>query len=844
MQILLISEDPAVHSQIEGIVRHFEPGWLDLTQVRHCQAVVRLLEQTRFDLLLIDCQLSKADDWRNLHRVQRLFPDVAVVVLVRADSDSGTEALKVGADDIMNLSSLTPALFNHRVQLSVAYKQQANLREEHTQADIFAAAVADIAAMIAGPHALNSVLDAVLMRLADVVPHDASSLLLLEGDVAHVARFQGYTKPDLSLTPHQSISARPDLLRASQSQSMVVTPDVTDEPDWPLPAGANWVRGHLTQPVLLDGEVIGFLTLASKRKNQFARVPPVWMQTFAAQVATALQQASLAHEAASQRQEAATLREITALATATLDLDRLVKRLLTYLQGVVPTDMLSVLLVDGDHVVIVANRGAPDPAAVVGRRARLSAVPLLEDIARLGHPVTVADVTQDARMLRWTLLPLQTSWLGVPLMAHGACIGFLTLDHQQRDAYDADALRLVQTFANQTALAIYNAQLYEEIRRYADELEDRVAERTRQLEDAHAVAVRNEQRYRSLFGATFEAIIVHDKTLVLEVNPAFEALFGYTLDELRGRSVFELIHESSRVDSMARVAEGDQRPYEARAVRRDGSTFEAEIVGRHYVYEGREVRVAAIRDITEHKQAERQRIELALERERTQILSHFITQASHEFKTPLSVIGTSAYVLGRRAATDRERAHVETINQQIAYINRLVENMVTLARLDGQADLDGFARQDMSTVARTALQSLMPTLDARGQSVRLDLCDDAWVWGSPIYLHQAVQALLDNASRHTAVGTSITLQSRLDDTHVLLTVADEGPGIAVELQPRVFERFFRSDTAGTSRGFGLGLPIVQRIVEKHGGHLDLISTPGQGSRFTISLPRHEEYQAD
>jgi signal transduction histidine kinase len=115
--------------------------------------------------------------------------------------------------------------------------------------------------------------------------------------------------------------------------------------------------------------------------------------------------------------------------------------------------------------------------------------------------------------------------------------------------------------------------------------------------------------------------------------------------------------------------------------------------------------------------------------------------------------------------------------------------------------------------------------------------DKFLVRGNISYLVQAVQQIWENAIQHTPAGGTITVGLRRQDEQVVITIKDTGTGIGEEDLPRIFNRFFRTDRAGTARGFGLGLPITKAIVDLHGGSIEVESTPGQGTTFSILLPQ-------
>ncbi|GIK64912.1 MAG: hypothetical protein BroJett018_27060 [Chloroflexota bacterium] len=241
-------------------------------------------------------------------------------------------------------------------------------------------------------------------------------------------------------------------------------------------------------------------------------------------------------------------------------------------------------------------------------------------------------------------------------------------------------------------------------------------------------------------------------------------------------------------------------------------------------------------DITDLKRAEQQLIEMALERERMQILSHFIEKAAHEFRTPLSVIELGLYAMRRLDDSEKHLSRVTKMEEQVFHIVKLVESMVTMTHLDNMAHLE---------VTPINIQSLMRTIKEKfdhafpERTAKFDLSIPAeriTVAGDAVLLERAIFELLTNAHRFTPPEGRIALAVDQQEGSVVITVRDTGRGVSAEQQRHIFEHFFRVDAAHTTRGFGLGLTIVKRILELHGGDIQVESTPGVGSTFRVVLP--------
>jgi two-component system OmpR family sensor kinase len=220
-------------------------------------------------------------------------------------------------------------------------------------------------------------------------------------------------------------------------------------------------------------------------------------------------------------------------------------------------------------------------------------------------------------------------------------------------------------------------------------------------------------------------------------------------------------------------------------------------------------------------------------------MRRFAADASHELRTPLTAIRGFAE-LYRQGGGDADHV-IQRIEHHATRMSALVEDLLLLARLDQRRPIEQ-RPVDLLALAADAVQDTTATGD--DHPVRLIAGGDRppEVIGDELQLRQVIGNLLGNAVQHTPPGTPITVTVDVD-ADVVLTVADEGPGLAPEDAARVFERFFRPDparsrSAGTHAGSGLGLSIVHAIVTAHGGTITLATAPGAGARFEVRLPLH------
>ncbi len=217
---------------------------------------------------------------------------------------------------------------------------------------------------------------------------------------------------------------------------------------------------------------------------------------------------------------------------------------------------------------------------------------------------------------------------------------------------------------------------------------------------------------------------------------------------------------------------------------------------------------------------------------------HFLIDVSHELRSPLTIMLSSLDLIRRVGATDPDfQAHsLEHMRLEAERMARMVAQLLILARSDTAvaAAHEPVLLEDivLEVCRQRHLADSEPILECRG----MESLEGVLVWGNPDYLRQLFLILLDNAFKYTTAGGRVEVIGALNEETVAVTVSDTGIGIAASDLPSIFDRFYRAENARSQPGAGLGLAIAQRIVEQHGGKIQVESEPGQGSRFTVTLP--------
>jgi PAS domain S-box-containing protein len=408
----------------------------------------------------------------------------------------------------------------------------------------------------------------------------------------------------------------------------------------------------------------------------------------------------------------------------------------------------------------------------------------------------------------------------LPLVFAGEPHGLLIVFRSYAGTSNPDDFQILQSFADQAAIAVHNAQLYE-----------RIDHERRQL----AAIVQH----------SADGVMIVDADLrIASFNRALERMSGWAAQDAIGRDLDDVI-------AWARVETGDLRrdldegrfgsPPEGETVyvegdlrRRDGMTVSIGIVyAPLFDTEGTLTNIIAnVRDISNFRQAQ-------------EMQNIFISTVSHELKTPVALIKGHASTLRRDDVSwDEEtvREYSGVIEEEADRLTGLIQNLLTATRLqsDGKIQLQ-IADVWLDQLAARAVERFQTQTSIH--TLRLHFPSDyPAIQGDAVRLRQVIDNLLSNAIKYAPDGGVIEVGGMFTAASVVLYVRDQGVGLAERDRERVFERFFRVDDALSrkTQGTGLGLYLTRAIIKAHGGAIRVDSQLGKGSTFYLTLPRDLE----
>lgn len=230
--------------------------------------------------------------------------------------------------------------------------------------------------------------------------------------------------------------------------------------------------------------------------------------------------------------------------------------------------------------------------------------------------------------------------------------------------------------------------------------------------------------------------------------------------------------------------------------------------------------------------------EARIQAEAEQVRSSLLSGVSHDLKTPLAAIaGASSSLLEAPSLDDdTQRQLLETVAEESARLNRLLENILQMSKLDAGAAAPNKQWHVLEEIVGSALHRTRQALENHSVSVRLP-ADLPLVFVDGLLLEQLLVNLLENAARYTPEGTRISITAAVDGSSLRLTVSDNGPGLPPGSEEKIFGKFYRaSATADAGRGSGLGLAICRAIAKVHGGNITASNRPGGGAEFLLRLP--------
>jgi signal transduction histidine kinase len=505
------------------------------------------------------------------------------------------------------------------------------------------------------------------------------------------------------------------------------------------------------------------------------------------------------------------LLEISRAITQELDLDKLLGRIL-YISA-------EMLAGQAGLIALRSEKGGWKVASSLGISGNLARYlePLLAEIPDNEDPerFELPEVNRLLQNLVRTVgLGLFTG-VGLPLITREKVVGVIFVFRNYPGIFSSNDRALLQSFANQAAIAVDNARLYQQVSQ-------------------------DKQRMDALLDSAADGImILAPSHVITRANPAFGRMLEQPVKEIVGKTHEEVIRLTIREDMLTlEQAEAGGWPLTPNATlyvegdlkRASSVPLPVGITYAPLISEGRNLLniIATVRDITRFREAE-------------ELKSTFISVISHELKTPVALIKGYVGTLRREDANwDREviKDSLAVIEEEADRLTNLIENLLDASRLQA-----GGLSINLSDVNLRVLADRIAKRFQTQSSIHTIIVDFSEnfpaVSADETRMEQVLSNLVSNAIKYSPKGGEIRITGQVRPAQVIICVSDQGPGVAPEDIPHIFDRFYRSSLAKrTTKGAGLGLYLARAVIEAHGGRIWVDPRPGDGARICFSVPRN------
>ncbi|HEU0295938.1 MAG TPA: GAF domain-containing protein, partial [Anaerolineales bacterium] len=740
---------------------------------------------------------------------------------------------------------------------------------------------------------LEEVVERILDQIKLVIPYDTASVWRVdeEWQTLLISRDLPPEIPldDLKFHLDADNSALP---LVQGEKPFILNNNVQEElPDFSGPH--SYVNSWLAVPLKKRGKIIGLISLDGMKKRQFSEHHAELATTFADQVAIALENAdlfselqrelalreNLIKELEQKNREAETLRENLASIVGTLEVEEIIHRVLHQIRQVIPYDTASVWKVEGSQQVIIAGVDLPPEIPVPGTILEVdesnSAFPVLQGQVPYILNNNVQAELQDFQAPH----NFVQSWLAIPLKTRGRIIGLIALDGRNRNQFTEHDAYLAVTFANQVAIALENARLFAELQ---DELKKQIA-----LHSASMAISSSLQLDQVLHEICKQICVVNNGTSAYIAQYEQDYSYYVTVAEYVRESANQreqisdlgvpyykrdgawLFHEKNDLEfSIIHSDDEDLSPWARYILTEFGGRsvlyvplyVQGRILGHTELWDSRSKReftkdeisfcrtlsqqaAVAIANANLYEQIQRElkeRKELIAELENKNAeLERFTYTVSHDLKSPLFTIrGFLGYLEQDALSGDAGRVttDVKRISDATEKMQNLLNDLLELSRIGRLKNASTMI--PFGELAREAVELV------HGRIVESDVViqigtDLPAVFGDRPRLLEVLQNLIDNAAKFMGAQREPRIEighTGLEAEHGMpvFYVRDNGTGISSDHFERIFGLFNKLDVK--SEGTGIGLALVKRIVEVHGGRIWVESEVGKGTTFYFSLP--------
>jgi signal transduction histidine kinase/DNA-binding response OmpR family regulator len=807
--ILLIEDNPGDTRLLREMLVDASDVPFDLECVERLSEGMERLAEGGIDVVLLDLSLPDSQGLETFALVHECAPHVPITVLSGLDDATmAVTAVRQGAQDYLVKGQFDCNLLVRAIRYAIERKQ----------------AEEEIRRRAAHLEALNAVIAAATTAselselLGTALEHTLQALGLERGAIWRTGQYvtRGIRQEAGRINAHEALATSLALFGIT-----AVTDWENTAPDTLLGRIAPSViyfdiRSSLTVPLLVEERRIGGLAVVSEKPREWPDDEIALVEAIGQQLGAAAERLRLFQTEQEQRELVEALQEAAAVVSSTLEIDQVLDRILGQVERVVLGDAFNIMLLTEDGKARVARGRGYDRAGAdqdARQEYQPNDIPSLVRMMESGEPIVIPDTEANPA---WVMLDGQDwlrSYVGAPIKIGGVTVGFLNVNGSRTSQFNNDDAWRLQAFANHAAIAFQNARLFQELRNYAEQLEERVEERTAQIQTQYA-------QLEAILDSSSDGIIVTDKQgKIVQTNPVAQAWLSQTLSPNDANTLRETVSKL--------VRQASTHPEEVLEL----TGLDLELSAAPILSAGEEgaSAVVAVHDVSHLKTLDRMK-------------SRFVSNVSHELRTPITTIKLYAALM-HQSGVDKWPEYLDALSEEADRQTRLVEDILQISRIDaGRLEIRS-QETSLNHLVDATVAGQKVLAENRGLTLECRLAEpEPIVLVDPDRTIQVLTNLATNAIQYTPRGGRIVVSTgntKDGDRHwATVTVADTGMGIPEHEIPHIFDRFFRGEQPRLMQvsGTGLGLAIVKEIVELQGGQVTVESEVDKGTTFTVWLP--------
>jgi len=595
----------------------------------------------------------------------------------------------------------------------------------------------------------------------------------------------------------------------------VIVPDTEKSDSWlDQKLLKEGIRSSLVFPLEYKGKIIGTMNFGSKEMNHFSDHYITFLKSIAPGLAISIQNALLFEETKKRLDELTILYEIMKISASSLNLDKMLKEIMSSLNRFFRFEALGILLVDENTGKLMPHPASYNELSMknIGKLGLCMGKGITGWVAERGEPLLVNDVREDDRYVCGD--ENIRSEICIPIKVGQKVIGVIDSQRTAVNAFSEDDLRLLSIIGGQLATIIDNLRLYEEIKQ-------------------------SEEKYRAVVEGAHDGICVIGKDDRFKyANKRLTEIQGYAQEKLIGMDFNDFLDEEGKqlmADRFTRWGRGEKLSshFELKVFREDGEIRNAEVNARVVKdSRGDTNYVVFIKDITEKKKMEEQ----LLQAEKLRALAEMASGVAHDFNNALAAILGNTQLLLYTVQDKELKGTLQTIEKVAKDSAQTVRRLQDFTRKRVHQEL---YKVDINAIVKDSIEITKPKWkdEAQSRGIRIEIVSNLgeipFVSGSASELREMLTNMIFNAIEAMPEGGKIEICTFKKKEKVYVQISDTGIGIGEEVKKKIFEPFF---TTKPFTNTGLGLSLSYGIVKRFGGEIEVESRVGHGTIFTIILP--------